>query len=556
MARRMLCSPTVAVLFFLNIVTIALLISNEVARNAVVDQLVAADLLSDKWAHSHYPDFDSDIDIQKPPAPKYVTRTKVVHDTQTIFATTTQTVTSTITSVQTVAVSKAKLDGLPGFCEECGPEDKMCETYGKYNLERSRAYEGPNARLRRVLQKAADGHPINIGVLGGSVTAGHGVLHPEYWTDIFFDWWNTTFPHENNVFINGAVPATTTEYYSVCALEHIDEEVDLVIIEMAINDPRNDVFAQSYEWLVRMLLELPNKPAVVNAQVIALSFDTISMGGDLHTGVAEYYDLPTVSLRNVALYHVLENPELDRDMFYRLPPFQPESETDLRHMNRIGHKVLADLVIAYMQRQICAQAVLKNNPSLLRFQPQQHYIPGPEALEEMPRLRLFQRYVRGERVPPIKTTCLTTRSKTHPLKPIRQTGWSDWAWKEKAYVIAKEPGARVTFAINAGPTGLIRISYLKSKTFGLGSVKCWVDDNEGAARRIDGWWNEDGLNISRDSNIAEGVTPGPHEVTCEVLSETKDPGGGHEFRLISLTRYARCYFFFEIRNANDASDSS
>lgn len=62
--------------------------------------------------------------------------------------------------------------------------------------------------------------------------------------------------HEKNVFVNGAVPATTTEYYSVCALEHIgahdlsvcrdsrsispipDEEVDLVIIEMAINDPR------------------------------------------------------------------------------------------------------------------------------------------------------------------------------------------------------------------------------------------------------------------------------------------------------------------------------
>lgn len=38
----------------------------------------------------------------------------------------------------------------------------------QHNLERSRAYEGPNVRLRRVLQKAADGHPIRIGILGGS----------------------------------------------------------------------------------------------------------------------------------------------------------------------------------------------------------------------------------------------------------------------------------------------------------------------------------------------------------------------------------------------------
>lgn len=43
--------------------------------------------------------------------------------------------------------------------------------------------------------------------------------------------------------------------------------------------------------------------------------------------------------------------------------------------------------------------------------------------------------------------------------------------------------------------------------------------------------------MCRDSDIASGISSGPHEVTCEILQETKDPGGGHEFRLISLTRY-------------------
>ncbi|CAE6469557.1 unnamed protein product [Rhizoctonia solani] len=536
MVRRLICSPTVAVLFVINLITIALLISNEVARNAIVDQLGAAGLLESQQAKHH---LDEDTYLQKPPAPKYVTRTRVVHDTQTVFATTTAietaTVTTTLMATQTVTVTKATAEGLPGFCDECGPEDHLCKQYGQHNLERSRAYEGPNTRLRRVLQKAADGNPINIGVLGGSVTAGHGVLHPEYWTDIFFDWWNTTFPHEKNVFVNGAVPATTTEYYSVCALEHIDEEVDLVIIEMAINDQRNDVFAQTYEWLLRQLLDLPNKPAVINAQVIALSFDTITMGGDLHTGVNEYYDIPSVSLRNVVLYHILENAHLDRDMFHRLPPFQEDSQEDLRHMNRVGHKIMAELLIAYMQRQICAQGRLKANPSVLEFQSPGNTLPGPGELEEMPRLRMFRKYVRNERESPIKTTCLSTRSKKHPLKPIRQEGWSEWAWKEKSYVLAKEPGARVTFAITVGPMGVVKISYLKSKTFGLGNVKCWIDNNESSARVIEGWWNEEGLNISRDSEIAAGVSSGPHEVTCEILQETSDPGGGHEFRLISLT---------------------
>lgn len=106
---------------------------------------------------------------------------------------------------------------------------------------------------------------------------------------------------------------------------------------------------------------------------------------------------------------------------------------------------------------------------------------------------MFQKYVRGERVPPVKTSCLSTRSKKHPLKPTRQQGWTDWAWKDKTYLIAKEPGARATFEISVGPMGIVKITYLKSKTFGLGNVKCWVDDRESEARIVEGWWELDGL---------------------------------------------------------------
>lgn len=47
---------------------------------------------------------------------------------------------------------------------------------------------------------------------------------------------------------------------------------------------RLEFFAKSYEWLIRLLIDLPNKPAVINTQIMALAFDTISMGGDLHLG--------------------------------------------------------------------------------------------------------------------------------------------------------------------------------------------------------------------------------------------------------------------------------
>jgi hypothetical protein len=43
-------------------------------------------------------------------------------------------------------------------------------------------------------------------------------------------------------------------------------------------------------------------------------------------------------------------------------------------------------------------------------------------------------------------------------------------------------------------------------------------------------------NIGRFATIRSDLKPGRHIVTCELLEETSDPGGGHEFRMISMMR--------------------
>lgn len=52
---------------------------------------------------------------------------------------------------------------------------------------------------------------------------------------------------------------------------------------------RYDIFAEANEWLLRALLDLPKKPAVLNLQTMALVFDQITTGGDLHNGLMNYY---------------------------------------------------------------------------------------------------------------------------------------------------------------------------------------------------------------------------------------------------------------------------
>jgi len=87
----------------------------------------------------------------------------------------------------------AAVPTIPAECTYCTERDPICKRYGyvycvyfqhgtpiysffldfrEYNLARSRSYEGPSARLRRVLHNARSGKPTKIAVLGGSVSAG------------------------------------------------------------------------------------------------------------------------------------------------------------------------------------------------------------------------------------------------------------------------------------------------------------------------------------------------------------------------------------------------
>ena len=104
-------------------------------------------------------------------------------------------------------------------------------------------------------------------------------------------------------------------YFATCFAEHMPEDVDLVIIELgelgvwiaeALADDsciqasmmfgecarlgsrfapdgfrsRDITVQMEYELLLRGILALPNRPAIINLQTIGLVFDALSQGGD------------------------------------------------------------------------------------------------------------------------------------------------------------------------------------------------------------------------------------------------------------------------------------
>ncbi|TYJ54164.1 hypothetical protein B9479_005175 [Cryptococcus floricola] len=440
-------------------------------------------------------------------------------------------------------------------CEMCAMDPVLCQELGRTNLERSLLFSGTGTRFQRMLSKLKRGERLVAGVIGGSVSKGHGINSlPSYGPDqstnlnrIVFDRLNYLFPAPNGVvndksgreegknsYINGAQGGVGSDYFSLCYGEHIPEDVDVVFVDLAINDEALVKNIDSYELLVRSLLDLPNKPAILNMDVFALMFKTVTNGGDLHSGIAQFYDIPTVSLRNALYHQVLANASLISELFI----IKEDGEVDTRHLGVKGHNLLGRIGAAYVDSQVCEME--KHEANL--HQPEQLSLDELYPIAPLPRMQLNQRYDNTTNLPKITPQCFSATALHHPLSPIPSSstlgldGWHPWAWADKKYLVSTTPGARVSFELETR-LGRIEMHYLRSKVFGLGSVRCWVDGDgdgeEGGGVRLDGYWNEV-FNIGRATTIKTGLSPGKHILTCEHLNETKDPKGGKEFRLISV----------------------
>lgn len=103
---------------------------------------------------------------------------------------------------------------------------------------------------------------------------------------------------------------------------------------------------EHFELLVRSILIRPDEPAIIVLGHFAPQLQGIhGFGGpeQLHTLVAQFYDLPHVSAKGALYHQYLHNPSLAIEKHF----------TDMILANSNGHKVIADVLIHYLQGQIC-----------------------------------------------------------------------------------------------------------------------------------------------------------------------------------------------------------
>lgn len=423
------------------------------------------------------------------------------------------------------------------FCPVFGPNDAVAKKWGQTGLLRSRIHSGSGARIQRVIQKAMAGQPITISVLGGSVSACHGagddVVSPRCWPARLFEWWNTVFPHANSELTNGAARRTDSAYFAYCSAHHLPDKTDLVILEFDASDPNDPQWMNHFELLVRSILIRPEQPAVILLGHFApqVLVQNGFAGPDLfHDVVAQFYDVPHISLKGFLYRDYMTDPEGTRKSFY----------SDMVLASPSGHELMSDLLVSYLENQICsgwattmghafdvpymgAQDSLKEDTSADDLESQGGGLAAKQRVMRVPHARLSNRPSDILTFREVHPYCVSANDLVNPLPPSHFYG-SGWLAhhpkkgisEDYHYWYSEIAGSRmrVPLTISAGEVAIYYLQQPENQP--LGMAACWVDDDFAGRAMLSGM-GDVGDSTPTLTVINEHVSAGPHYVECLLL---------------------------------------
>ncbi|GAA5827032.1 hypothetical protein JCM11251_002213 [Rhodosporidiobolus azoricus] len=431
----------------------------------------------------------------------------------------------------------------PSPSRSCGISPSLLSEFGgKHNFRLSQVHLGSGYRMQRVLAKASRGEKIRMAVLGGSVSLGHGtdpktghrnkygaVPSEEQWHTYVREYFREIAGVEPE-FILGAKAATDSSFFEWCWATLIGTEVDLVLVEMAVNDDFSSGMDSS-ENLLRSLLQLDTKPAVIYADTFALRSGaaqaTLLNGQDLQNSLASYYDVPQISARPALLPAMIRNPELKAPLFLG----------DVRHGSAKLHRFLGSMIVGYLQEERCrGQEALWWADQKRKEKRQEGEVvaeaetnmegfvwPGMEALGQVPRVKMNEGWdaeVSHATRPP---TCSLAGV---DLKPVNETkDWVLFNWKYSKYyyetTVANSEEVIFEAEVREGAQGRLAVSYLRSRQYNLGKARCSVGDQTAV---LEGYWGSS-TSVAQTTVVAKGLPPGRHRVSCRTLPVKKGETG-------------------------------
>lgn len=198
--------------------------------------------------------------------------------------------------------------------------------------------KGNQGRLARVFKKAQAGEKITVAYLGGSITQGSSAGDKDCYARLTTDWLIAQFPDAEIEYVRAGIGATGS-YIGIHRANRdiLSKNPDLVFIDFSVNDTteHTERNINSYDSLIRKLWNHETKPAVVT---IAMTQEDGTSFQEYHSDICVAYDIPMISYRE-AILDVINNGHIIWD----------DISDDNIHPNVPGHKVLTEMITAYLQ---------------------------------------------------------------------------------------------------------------------------------------------------------------------------------------------------------------
>lgn len=211
---------------------------------------------------------------------------------------------------------------------------------------------GNTYRIRKAIEKSRAGKEVTLAYIGGSITQGAGAtpINTECYAYKSYQLFQKRFAVLDNVkFIKAGVGGTPSELGMIRFDRDVlrnGEKPDIVVIEFAVNDEGDETKGNCYESLVRKVLNLPWKPAVV------LLFSVFANDWNLQERlrpVGERYDLPMVSIMDAVTPQFTKKKEegkvLSKNQFFMI----------------CFTRIISDIPLWQIVCSICLNAVKRQN---------------------------------------------------------------------------------------------------------------------------------------------------------------------------------------------------
>lgn len=250
--------------------------------------------------------------------------------------------------------------------EQDGEEPIDEKAVGYQNMiARSLLSKGNLFRMQKAIRKAEEGEDVTLAFIGGSITQGAGAIpiHTECYAYKTFQLFKERFtgPHsdrnekseesvaadedcktkkagvgKNHVhLLKAGVGGTSSELGMIRFDRDVlrnAEKPDIVVVEYAVNDEGDETHGDCYESLVRKILALPWRPAVILLFMVFADDFTLQ---ERFVPIGEKYDLPMISIRDAVTqqFHLTKEQGrvLTRNQFFY----------DRYHPTNAGHTIIA-----------------------------------------------------------------------------------------------------------------------------------------------------------------------------------------------------------------------